>query len=117
MNPVAAGAIIWLCTLGLTIAQSFDSALGASAASVAQDRSRYAGTLDQHAAIDYRGRSLRELDLQTRLFKYRCSYMIYSPAFDGLPGEARSAVVAQLRERIADPETLAVLDGTKAGWR
>jgi hypothetical protein len=31
------------------------------------------------------GRSLRDFDLQTRLFKYPCSFLIYSPAFDALP--------------------------------
>jgi hypothetical protein len=36
---------------------------------------------------DARGRSLRELDLKRRLFKYPCSYLIYSHAFDGLPQE------------------------------
>lgn len=34
---------------------------------------------------DTRGRSLRQLDLQTRLFKYPCSYLVYTPAFDELP--------------------------------
>jgi len=66
---------------------------------------------------DRKGRSLRELDLQTRLFKYRCSYMIYSPAFDALPQEARAAVLARLRETITDRDTIEILDDTKAGWR
>ena len=66
---------------------------------------------------DRRGRSLRELDLQTRLFKYRCSYMIYSPAFDALPAAARTAVLARLREVITDRDTIDILDYTKAGWR
>lgn len=30
---------------------------------------------------DEEGRSLKDFDLQTRLFKFRCSYMIYSEAF------------------------------------
>jgi hypothetical protein len=34
---------------------------------------------------DSKGRSLRELDLQERMFKYPCSYLIYSEAFDNLP--------------------------------
>ncbi|MEC7564960.1 MAG: hypothetical protein VX738_04685 [Planctomycetota bacterium] len=34
---------------------------------------------------DKRGRSLYQLDLQTRLFKYPLSYMIYSPGFLQLP--------------------------------
>jgi hypothetical protein len=66
---------------------------------------------------DRQGRSLRELDLQTRLFRYRCSYMIYSPAFDALPAEARSAVFARMRERITDRDTMAILDETKGAWR
>lgn len=35
------------------------------------------------------GRSLRDLDLETRLFRYPCSYLIYSDAFRALPDEAR----------------------------
>ena len=34
---------------------------------------------------DRKGRSLYELDLNRRLMKYPCSYLIYSPAFDALP--------------------------------
>ena len=45
---------------------------------------------------DRRGRSLRELDLQTRVLKYPCSYLIYSPAFDALPAEAKTAIYTRL---------------------
>jgi hypothetical protein len=41
---------------------------------------------------DKGGRSLRELDLRTRLFKYPLSYLVYSPAFDGLPDYVRNYV-------------------------
>ena len=41
---------------------------------------------------DSQGRSLRQLDLERRLMRYPCSYMIYSQAFDALPTEARRAV-------------------------
>ena len=47
---------------------------------------------------DGQGRSLRELDLRRRLFKYQCSYMIYTPAFDALPPAAKSAVYSRLWE-------------------
>lgn len=47
---------------------------------------------------DARGRSLRDLDLKTRLFRYPCSYLIYSPAFDGLPDEVRSRIIVRLTE-------------------
>jgi hypothetical protein len=45
---------------------------------------------------DHAGRSLRELDLQTRVLKYPCSYLIYSAAFDALPAEAKTAIYARL---------------------
>lgn len=69
---------------------------------------------------DRHGRSLRELDLQTRLFRYRCSYMIYSPAFEALPAPARSAVYARMLQILTardDREVMAILDDTRKGWR
>jgi hypothetical protein len=47
---------------------------------------------------DSRGRSLRQLDLERRLLKYPCSYMIYSPAFVALPDEARTAIFDRMRD-------------------
>jgi hypothetical protein len=47
---------------------------------------------------DRQGRSLRELDLQRRLLKYPCSYSIYSPAFDALPGESKAAIYARVSD-------------------
>jgi hypothetical protein len=47
---------------------------------------------------DSRGRSLREFDLQTRLFKHPCSYMIYSPTFNSLPTEAKKHFYRRLLE-------------------
>jgi len=41
---------------------------------------------------DAQGRSLRQFDLQKRLMRYPCSYMIYSPAFDALPGDLKEQV-------------------------
>ena len=45
---------------------------------------------------DSKGRSLRQLDLQTRLFRYPCSYMIDSTAFAALPAAAKQAVYTRL---------------------
>jgi hypothetical protein len=45
---------------------------------------------------DAKGRSLRELDLQTRMFKYPCSFLIYSPSFDAMPEEIRSVILEKL---------------------
>jgi hypothetical protein len=79
--------------------------------------SSFSKTFSTAGPRDRHGRSLRELDLNTRLFKYRCSYMIYSPAVDALASEVRMEVFRQMRLRLSDPETLAILDDTKAGWR
>lgn len=46
---------------------------------------------------DSQGRSLRDFNLQTRMFEYPCSYLIYSAAFDGLPCEVRTLVVERLQ--------------------
>jgi hypothetical protein len=53
---------------------------------------------------DMKGRSLRDLDLRRRLVRYPCSYMIYSPAFDGLPTRAKDAVYARLWEVLSGRE-------------
>jgi hypothetical protein len=47
-------------------------------------------------ARDKQGRSLRELDLRQKLFRYPCSYLIYSEAFDALPQLALDQVYRQL---------------------
>ncbi|MEW5978663.1 MAG: hypothetical protein AB1898_22930 [Acidobacteriota bacterium] len=45
---------------------------------------------------DHRGRSLRDLDLKTRLFRYPCSFLIYSQAFDALPAAAKDVFYQRL---------------------
>ena len=84
---------------------------------------------------DGQGRSLRDLDLKTRLFRYRCSPLIYSRSFAGLPAELRDVVLRRLdqglraaqpgpefahlpaAERTAIHEILAAtLSGLPAGW-
>jgi len=47
---------------------------------------------------DANGRSLREFDLHTRLFKYPLSYVIYSDAFNALPSYVKSQVYQRLHE-------------------
>jgi len=42
------------------------------------------------------GISLKDFDLRTRLFKHRCSYMIYSPVFSGLPRLMKQRVYRRL---------------------
>jgi len=57
---------------------------------------------------DSKGRSLRQFDLERRLMRYPCSYMIYSAAFDALPAGTRDAVYQRI---------FAVLSGKERGER
>jgi hypothetical protein len=47
---------------------------------------------------DSKGRSLREFDLERRLFKYPLSYLIYSESFDALPPSVTDYVYGRLQE-------------------
>jgi len=58
--------------------------------------SGFAGRFQADGPSDRRGRSLRQLDLERRLFRYPCSYMIYSAAFRALPDAARRDVYRQM---------------------
>ncbi len=90
--------------------------------------STFTKTFPQTGPRDSKGRSLRDFDLQTRLFRYPLSYGIYSAAFDALPvkdrvyqrlhevlsGKDRSPRFARLTE--ADRRAiLEILRETKAG--
>lgn len=56
----------------------------------------YLAAFSDAAIPNQEGRSLRDFQLLDRLFKYRCSYMIYSEAFQNLPNELRGKVLARL---------------------
>lgn len=49
------------------------------------------------------GSPLREFDLRTRLFKYRCSYMIQTPVWRALPAPVRHAAEQRLAAAVAEP--------------
>jgi len=81
---------------------------------------------------DRKGRSLRELALDTRLLRYPCSYMIYSDAFAQLPAAMHDAVYLRLADvltgRLRDVKyqhlsasdrqaVLEILRDTKPDWR
>ena len=53
--------------------------------------------------FDASGRSLRELDLETRLFRYPLSYLIYSEAFNALPAKVRGEVFERIEMILAAP--------------
>jgi hypothetical protein len=54
---------------------------------------------------DKLGRSLRQLDLKKRLFRYPCSHLIYSQQMDALPAEAKEYVYRRLGEVLSGKET------------
>lgn len=85
---------------------------------------------------DSRGRSLRDFDLKTRIFKYPCGYLIYSESFDALPEPVRAYLYHRLLTILSGQDTstdfarlkqqdrraiLEILLATKAGlpneWR
>ena len=58
--------------------------------------SAFTAEFEARGLRDPQGRSLRDFDLQTRIFKYPCSYLIYSDAFDSLPALAKEYVYRRL---------------------
>jgi hypothetical protein len=67
--------------------------------------SSFAADFAGRAPRDRQGRSLRELDLKKRLFRYPCSYLIYSAAFDGLPGPVKDYVLRRVWEVLTGKDT------------
>jgi len=61
-----------------------------------QGVSGFAEKFSARGPHDSKGRSLRELDLQRRLMRFPCSYMIYTEAFDSLPTVAKDSVYRRL---------------------
>ncbi len=65
--------------------------------------SGFAEKFSARGPFDKDGRGLRQLDLNKRMFRYPCSYMIYSEAFDGMPAEAKEAVYRRLHTMLTAP--------------
>ena len=63
-----------------------------------QGSSQFARVFQQLGPRDRQGRSLRDLDLQTRMFRYPCSFLIYSDSFAALPMLVRERVEHRLAE-------------------
>jgi len=61
-----------------------------------QGVSSFTKTFPERGPQDRKGRSLRDFDLQTRMFKYPLSYMIYSETFDAMPSVVRERVYRRL---------------------
>lgn len=62
--------------------------------------STFTKTFPLRGPRDRQGRSLRDFDLKTHLFRYRLSYAIYSAQFDALPENARDRLYRRLYEML-----------------
>jgi hypothetical protein len=67
--------------------------------------SPFARSFSARGPRDPKGRSLRDLDLTGHIFRYPCSYLIYSEAFDQLPEPAKTYVYHRLFQILTDKET------------
>lgn len=80
---------------------------------------RYAADFAALGPKDHKGRSLRDLDMKTRMFQYPCSFLIYSEQFDALPQSAKDKLYRRLRERLTELkrlEVIEILKDTKRGF-
>lgn len=69
--------------------------------------SEFAKEFAARGPFDRRGRSLRQFDLQTRLFKYPCSYLVYSKGFATLPPEVKAHTLKRMYEVLTGQDTRA----------
>jgi len=67
--------------------------------------SDFAKSFEGRGPRDPQGRSLRELDLHRRLFRYPLSFLIYSEGFDDLPAAAKEYVYRRLDEILTGRDT------------
>lgn len=65
----------------------------------------FAATFAARGPADGLGRSLRQLDLERRLLRYPCSYMVYSAAFSALPADVRAAIYGRMWDILSGGET------------
>lgn len=67
--------------------------------------SAFAKEFAARGPFDQQGRSLREFDLKGRLFKYPCSYLIYSTGFTALPPEVKDHTLKRIHEVLTGKDT------------
>ena len=67
--------------------------------------SGFAKSFTARGPRDGAGRSLRDFDLKTRVFRYPVSFMIYSEAFDAIPDAAQSRIYRRLFDILSGKET------------
>lgn len=70
-----------------------------------QGSTAFAAAFAARGPRDSGGRSLRDLDLQQRLMRHPCSYMIYTAAFDALPEPALAAIYRRMWSILSGAES------------
>ena len=75
--------------------------------------SGFAAEFAARGPFDDRGRSLREFDMKTRMFRYGLSYMIYSESFDRIPLETRKRIYRRIFAALDGKPALEILRATK----
>jgi hypothetical protein len=82
-----------------------------------QGVSTFTESFPKRGPRDRQGRSLRDFDLQTRLFRYPLSYMIYSPSFDALPEPIRARIYETIyKSPRSSRAVIEILSDTKPGF-
>ncbi|MEW4489421.1 hypothetical protein AB1L42_15165 [Thalassoglobus sp. JC818] len=72
---------------------------------VIEGSGRFREEFEARGPFDKQGRSLRQFKLEGRLFRYPCSYLIYSDSFDALPPTAFAYVGRRLQEILSGDDT------------
>ncbi len=67
--------------------------------------SKFAEEFAARGLKDKKGRSLRDFDLRTRLFKYPCSYLVDSEPFDALPSSVKDRVYRRMWDILSGRDT------------
>jgi hypothetical protein len=76
-------------------------------------RPGFAARLERITPKDRQGRSFGQLLLTTRLFRYPCSYMVYSEAFDGLPAAVKTAIYSRMIDTLSSDTASSRLAGER----
>lgn len=72
-------------------------------ASQVEGVSTFAAAFAARGPRDRAGRSLRDFDLETRIFRYPLSYLVYSAQFGALPADLREHVLVAIKGRLDGP--------------
>jgi hypothetical protein len=102
------GDAVWKTTLDPAIEELVTYMVFADEARLSEPvegTSSFMTTFPQRGPRDARGRSLRDFDLRTRLFRYPLSYMIYSDIFDRMPSQVKDRVYRRLYDVLTGKET------------